>query len=223
MIWVVTMLLSLVMPYTQHAPIGWRVLQEAYGATLPFPLKYIVPWSQQRDMAKKLGRLDAYKVGPAAPRCGMVFPAAAAGPRPCPCLTYLHPTSICPHTAVHSSSRCFATGIGSNLYPVYCHAPRMLPDPAPAPAQVYPAAVEALSAVADKLRASSGPYLLGPKPSSLDAMLFGHLAFYKHSAIAAPTLRDKVRRDMVCQVVSAHCKRRMGAPTTSAVSSDECP
>jgi glutathione S-transferase len=62
---------------------------------------------------------------------------------------------------------------------------------------VYPAAVEALSAVADKLRASSGPYLLGPKPSSLDALLFGHLAFYKHSAIAAPTLRDKVRRDGV--------------------------
>jgi metaxin len=59
---------------------------------------------------------------------------------------------------------------------------------------VYPAAVEAMSAVADKLRASPGPYLLGPNPSSLDALLFGHLAFYKHSAIAAPTLRDKVSR-----------------------------
>jgi glutathione S-transferase len=53
--------------------------------------------------------------------------------------------------------------------------------------------VEVLSAVADRLRASPGRFFFGDRPSSLDALLFGHLAFYRHSPVAAPVLRDKVR------------------------------
>jgi metaxin len=49
-----------------------------------------------------------------------------------------------------------------------------------------------LSAVADRLRASPGRFFFGERPSSLDALLFGHLAFYRHSPVAAPVLRDKV-------------------------------
>jgi hypothetical protein len=52
--------------------------------------------------------------------------------------------------------------------------------------------VQALAAVADVLRASPGRWFFGDKPCSLDALLFGHLAFYKHSPVAAPVLRDKV-------------------------------
>lgn len=53
--------------------------------------------------------------------------------------------------------------------------------------------MQALAAVADVLRASPGRWFFGDKPCSLDALLFGHLAFYKHSPVAAPVLRDKVR------------------------------
>jgi hypothetical protein len=52
--------------------------------------------------------------------------------------------------------------------------------------------VQALSAVSDRLRASSGRFFFGAQPSSLDALLWGHLAFYAHSPVAAPVLRDKV-------------------------------
>jgi hypothetical protein len=59
--------------------------------------------------------------------------------------------------------------------------------------QVYGDALEALDACADKLRSSPGTYLGGAKPSSADAFLFGHLAFYLHSPVAAPVLKSKVR------------------------------
>eukprot|EP00878_Enallax_costatus_P028286 GHUV01030539.1.p1 GENE.GHUV01030539.1~~GHUV01030539.1.p1 ORF type:complete len:224 (+),score=65.80 GHUV01030539.1:458-1129(+) len=58
--------------------------------------------------------------------------------------------------------------------------------------KAYQDAVEVLSAVADRLRASPGRFFFGDRPSSLDALLFGHLAFYRHSPVAAPVLRDKV-------------------------------
>uniref|UniRef100_A0A383WGR9 Metaxin n=2 Tax=Tetradesmus obliquus TaxID=3088 RepID=A0A383WGR9_TETOB len=90
----------------------------AYGSQLPFPLSYIVPWSQRNEMAKLLGAIDGFKA--------------------------------------------------------------------------YQGAVEVLSAVADRLRASPGRFFFGDRPSSLDALLFGHLAFYRHSPVAAPVLRDKV-------------------------------
>lgn len=92
----------------------------AYGSQLPFPLSYIVPWSQRNEMAKLLGAIDGFKA--------------------------------------------------------------------------YQGAVEVLSAVADRLRASPGRFFFGDRPSSLDALLFGHLAFYRHSPVAAPVLRDKVGR-----------------------------
>lgn len=49
-----------------------------------------------------------------------------------------------------------------------------------------------LSAVADHLRASSTRFFFGPKPTSLDALLFGHLAFYRYSPAAAPVLQSQV-------------------------------
>ena len=61
--------------------------------------------------------------------------------------------------------------------------------------QAYQGAVQALGAVADRLRSSPGRFFFGDKPSSLDALLLGHLAFYKHSPVAAPVLREKVGVD----------------------------
>jgi metaxin len=60
--------------------------------------------------------------------------------------------------------------------------------------QVYSEACEVLSALADKLRSSEGRYVFGTKPSSLDALLFGHLIFYRTSPAAAPVLKAKVCR-----------------------------
>ncbi len=59
-------------------------------------------------------------------------------------------------------------------------------------AQAYTNAVEVLTAVSNKLRASSGDYLFGSQPSSTDALLFGHLAFYLYSPCVAPVLKSKV-------------------------------
>eukprot|EP00879_Flechtneria_rotunda_P027958 GHRR01030027.1.p1 GENE.GHRR01030027.1~~GHRR01030027.1.p1 ORF type:complete len:290 (+),score=92.71 GHRR01030027.1:192-1061(+) len=98
---------------------GYREFRKAaYGNRLPFPLNYIVPWSQRNEMLKLLGNIDGFKA--------------------------------------------------------------------------YQAAVDTLYALADRLRASPGRFFFGPTPSSLDALLFGHLIFYRHSSVAAPVLRDKV-------------------------------
>jgi hypothetical protein len=48
--------------------------QAAYGSQLPFPLSYIVPWSQRNEMAKLLGHIDGFKVG----GCSLPTPAAHA-------------------------------------------------------------------------------------------------------------------------------------------------
>ncbi len=58
--------------------------------------------------------------------------------------------------------------------------------------QLYSGASTVLSALSDKLRAAHGPYLMGARPCSLDALLFGHLLFYRSSPSAAPTLKAAV-------------------------------
>lgn len=58
--------------------------------------------------------------------------------------------------------------------------------------EIYSEATATLSALADKLRASSGSYLLGEEPTSLDALVFGHLLFYQKSPSAAPALHAAV-------------------------------
>jgi hypothetical protein len=37
--------------------------QAAYSGSLPFPLNYIVPWSQRSEMGRVLGHIDGFKVG----------------------------------------------------------------------------------------------------------------------------------------------------------------
>jgi hypothetical protein len=60
-------------------------------------------------------------------------------------------------------------------------------------AAAYADAAEALGALADRLRASKGRFFFGDRPSSLDALVFGHVAFYLLSPIAAPVLRAKAQ------------------------------
>lgn len=64
-------------------------------------------------------------------------------------------------------------------------------------AVIYEQAVEALGALSDRLRASAGPYFFGARPSSLDALVFAHLAFYRQSPVAAPALKAKVVEQQV--------------------------
>ncbi|MEW5303466.1 MAG: hypothetical protein WDW36_006154 [Sanguina aurantia] len=90
----------------------------AYQTALPFPLSYIIPWSQRREMLKKYGHL--------------------------------------------------------------------------VPEQVFEEAVTVIGAVSDRLRASGGRYFFGPNPSSIDALIYGHMAYFRASAAVPPTLKDKV-------------------------------
>lgn len=64
-------------------------------------------------------------------------------------------------------------------------------------ATVYADATAVLQSVADKLRVLGGPFFFGAKPTSLDALLFGHLAFYKLSPVAGPVLGGAVRNQLV--------------------------
>lgn len=99
-----------------HHPQNCR---QAFSDALPFPLNWIVPYSQRREMRRQLAGADG--------------------------------------------------------------------------AAAYADAADAIASLADRLRASKGRFFFGDKPSSLDALAFGHLAFYLHSPVAAPVLRSKVR------------------------------
>ncbi|KXZ56862.1 hypothetical protein GPECTOR_1g778 [Gonium pectorale] len=52
--------------------------------------------------------------------------------------------------------------------------------------QVYSGAVQVLDALADRLRATGGAFFFGNEPTSLDALLAGHLMYYRMSPAVAP-------------------------------------
>jgi glutathione S-transferase len=60
------------------------------------------------------------------------------------------------------------------------------------PAAAYESAVGALAVLDEKLSGSGGPYLLGSKPCTADALLFGHALFWRRSPVAAPVLKSAV-------------------------------
>jgi len=55
--------------------------------------------------------------------------------------------------------------------------------------RVYGDAAAAVAALADRLASSPGPFFFGDRPSSLDALLYAHLAFHRAAPVAAPELR----------------------------------
>ena len=58
--------------------------------------------------------------------------------------------------------------------------------------QAYSEAGKAYEAIADRLRASGGRFFFGARPSSLDALLFGHLLHHRSSPVSAPELHQQV-------------------------------
>ena len=58
--------------------------------------------------------------------------------------------------------------------------------------QMYSDAVAALTALGDRLRSSGGAFFFGSRPSSLDAILAGHLIYYRLCPAAPPILQQKV-------------------------------
>ncbi|GBF92589.1 metaxin [Raphidocelis subcapitata] len=102
---------------------GFNEMRKAAYGSLPFPLNWVLPWSQQREMRRQLARVDG--------------------------------------------------------------------------AEAYSDACDALGSLGDRLRASPGRFFFGDRASSLDALLFGHAAFYLMSPIAAPVLRSKVQSQPV--------------------------
>ena len=59
--------------------------------------------------------------------------------------------------------------------------------------QVYKDAGAAYKAIDQRLRAKrDGYFVFGSRPSSLDALLFSHLAFHQSAPVSAPELRQVV-------------------------------
>lgn len=58
--------------------------------------------------------------------------------------------------------------------------------------QAYSEAGKAYEAIAERLRASGGRFFFGARPSSLDALLFGHLLHHRSSPVSAPELHQQV-------------------------------
>lgn len=114
----------------------------AYGNRLPFPLNYVIPWSVQRDVRKRLPQ----------------------------------------HADLEKA---------------------------------YAAAGEVIDAVADRLRSSGYSYFFGSNPSSLDALLVGHLMYYRSSRAAAPVLADKVAsQPALCEYMDRIMGRHFSVPAT---------
>ncbi|GAX75398.1 hypothetical protein CEUSTIGMA_g2842.t1 [Chlamydomonas eustigma] len=98
-------------------PIGYTEIKKVMSP-LPFPLNYIIPWSQSREVKKKYADLDA--------------------------------------------------------------------------SQIYSEAGDVITALGDRIRASQGAFFFGSRPCSLDALVFGHLLYYRLSPAAPPVLKEKV-------------------------------
>ncbi len=58
---------------------------------------------------------------------------------------------------------------------------------------MYTSLADAYAAIAERLNASDGDYFFGGKPSSLDALLYGHLAFHQAAPVTSPEIRHQVR------------------------------
>jgi len=83
------------------------------------------------------------------------------------------------------------------------------------PAAAYEAAVGALAVLDERLSSGPGPYLLGARPCTADALLFGHAAFWRRSPVAAPVLRAAVA---ALPALDAFVSRTLAGPFRRALS-----
>ena len=58
--------------------------------------------------------------------------------------------------------------------------------------QTYASLEAAYAALAERLNGSDGDYIFGAKPSSLDALLYGQLAFHQAAPVSSPEIRHQV-------------------------------
>ena len=58
--------------------------------------------------------------------------------------------------------------------------------------QTYSYLEAAYSAIAERLNSSDGDYMFGNSPSSLDALLYGHLAFHQAAPVSSPEIQHQV-------------------------------
>lgn len=58
--------------------------------------------------------------------------------------------------------------------------------------QIYASLEAAYAALAERLNGSDGGYIFGAKPSSLDALLYGHLAFHQAAPVSSPEIQHQV-------------------------------
>jgi metaxin len=82
------------------------------------------------------------------------------------------------------------------------------------PAAAYELAVGALAVLDQKLSSSGGPYLLGTKPCTADALLFGHALFWRRSSVAAPVLKAAVA---ALPAIEAFLARALAGPFGAAL------
>ncbi|KAL3141776.1 hypothetical protein ABBQ32_004451 [Trebouxia sp. C0010 RCD-2024] len=65
------------------------------------------------------------------------------------------------------------------------------------PEQIYESLEPAYAALAERLNGSDGDYIFGANPSSLDALLFGHLAFHEAAPVSCPEIQHQLRQHPV--------------------------
>ena len=58
--------------------------------------------------------------------------------------------------------------------------------------QIYGSLEGAYAALAERLNGSDGSFIFGTSPSSLDALLFGHLAFHQAAPVSCPEIQHHV-------------------------------
>lgn len=58
--------------------------------------------------------------------------------------------------------------------------------------QIYASLEAAYAALAERLNGSDGNYIFGANPSSLDALLYGHLAFHQAAPVSCPEIQHQV-------------------------------
>ena len=164
---------------TPHLALIWRYIQQLAPrrplkvmAQLPFPLSYIIPWTQRKEVMRRYGGIDAYEVGEGSG--GYQHPSTQARyPSSCSADSLPHGRTLHVNRSAHAL---VTQSLGTRCF------------------QMYADAAAALTALADRLKSSGGAFFFGSRPSSLDAVLVGHLIYFRLCPAAPPVLQQKARQ-----------------------------
>lgn len=160
-------------------------MQARYGQGLPFPLCFVLPRIQQFHVRQTLKHTTPKQVS----RLALLLKLLSMHPYKQAVQLRMHVTSQS-HCIQHCSPR--QPVAGSNMVPGDGAA-----SPSPVQisqfrVQIYESLEAAYAALAERLNGSDGDYIFGTQPSSLDALLYGHLAFHQAGPVSGPEIQHQV-------------------------------